>query len=159
MARRNYGKLEPEKPREYSDHFVYPDGSEDKVEYYQGSDDGHAIVVTNPDTAPCFYVFRRANPGEIPARWELDHESVVEPHDVAECKRRRELIRDHFALYRSSESSAWGMLACAAHEMFDMQRKPSDKPAYDYQPAPIVKEPVERVRSSKTRFFGVSFRL
>lgn len=36
MARRSYGKLEPERPREYRDTIDYEDGTSEPVEYYQG---------------------------------------------------------------------------------------------------------------------------
>ena len=166
MARKAYGKLEPEEPKTYRDTIDYEDGTSEPVEYYQGKDADHAIVVTNPDTAPCFYVYRLVDKGGAhhPAKWVLDHENPVEPHDTMEIQRRRKLIRDHFVLYRTNkargERGTLGMLAYQVYaDLARPERDPNAPPAYHYEPAPIVKEPVEKRQSNKTRFFGISFML
>lgn len=166
MARRNWGKLEPERPREYRDTIDYEDGTSEPVEYYQGADPEHAIAVTNPDTAPCFYVYRLVDKGGAhhPAKWVLDHENPVEPHDAMEIQRRRKLIREHFVLYQTNKSrgerGTLGMLAYQVYaDLAKPERDAGAPPAYDYQPAPIVREPVERIKTNKTRFFGVSFNI
>lgn len=156
MARRNYGKLEPvEKPNPYRYETLF---TKEPYEIYEG-EGTQAIVALNPGTMPTFYVFDRI--GDGPLDWELDRVSENnDMHDLKEWKRRREVrARLHRRDQLGSDGPAMGGLQFRFDQLFDMQRKPSEKPAYDYQPAPIVKEPVERVRSSKTRFFGVSFKL
>ena len=162
MARRNWGKLEPERPREYRDTIDYPDGEREPVEYYQGADAEHAIAVTNPDTWPCFYVYRVSKDevmGKGVPKWELDHVNPVEPRDVAECERRRRLIREHFVLYDETTLAFGSLKFQVNYDLSYRDGGDADVPAPKSDPAPVVREPVERIKTNKTRFFGVSFNI
>lgn len=162
MARRSHGKLDPVKPRTYRDEITYPDGEREPVEYYQGADAEHAIAVTNPDTWPCFYVYRVSRDevmGRGVPKWELDHVNPVEPRDVAECERRRRLIREHFVLYDGT-TLAFGSLKFQVN--YDLSYRDGGNayvPAPKSDPAPVVREPVERIRGDKTTFIGVSLNI
>lgn len=162
MARRSHGKLEPERPRKYRDEITYPDGEREPVEYYQGADAEHAIAVTNPDTWPCFHVYRVSEDEELAPgipKWELDHVNPVEPRDVAECERRRRLIREHFVLYDGT-TLAFGSLKFQVN--YDLSiRDGGDAyvPAPNGDPAPVVREPVERIMGDRSTFVGVSLNI
>lgn len=162
MARRSYGKLGPERPREYRDTIDYEDGTSEPVEYYQGADPEHAIAVTNPDTWPCFYVYRVSKDevmGRGVPKWELDHVNPVEPRDVAECERRRRLIREHFVLYDGTTLAFGSLKFQVNYDLSIRDEGDADVPAPKSDPAPVVREPVERIKTNKTRFFGVSFNI
>lgn len=156
MARRNYGKLEQvEQPSPYRYETLF---THEPYEIYEG-EGTQAIVALNPGTMPTFYVFDRT--GEGPLDWELARVSENNDlHDLKEWRRRRDVCarlrkRDQLG----NDGPAMGGLEFRFDQLFDTDRKPSKRPAYDYQPAPIVREPVERIKTNKTRFIGVSFRL
>ena len=92
-------------------------------------------------------------------KWELDHVNPVEPRDVAECERRRRLIREHFVLYDGT-TLAFGSLKFQVN--FDLSYRDegdAGAPAPKSDPAPIVREPVERIKGDKSTFFGISFNI
>lgn len=162
MARQNYGRLDPVGPRTYRDEITYPDGEREPVEYYQGADAEHAIAVTNPDTWPCFHVYRVSKDeimGRDVPKWELDHVNSVEPRDVAECERRRRLIREHFVLYDGATLAFGSLKFQVNYDLSYRDGGDAGVPAPKSDPAPIVREPVERIKSDKSTFFGISFNI
>lgn len=162
MARSGHGKLDPVKPRTYRDEIVYPDGEREPVEYYQGADAEHAIAVTNPDTWPCFHVYRISRDevmgGGVP-KWELDHVNPVEPRDAAECERRRHLIREHFALFDGATLAFGSLKFQVNYDLAHREVDAADVPRPTSDPAPVVREPVERIRGDKSTFLGISFNI
>lgn len=163
MARRNYGRLEPVKPRRYRDGICYEDGASDPVEYYQGADADHVIACVNPDTAPCWYVFEHV----ARCDWRLDHANTVEPRDAREIARRRKLMREHWTLYPGTDKAEFGALMHAVWREFayrdESEPEPEPQPArssrIDLDALEAMQEP-QQVQAApqprRQRFFGVS---
>lgn len=162
MASQSYGRLDSVRPRKYRDEIVYPDGEREPVEYYQGADAEHAIAVTNPDSWPCFHVYRVSRDevmGRGVPKWELDHVNPVEPRDVAECERRCRLIREHFVLYDGTTLAFGSLKFQVNYDLSHREVEEVEAPRPTSNPAPIVREPVERIRGDKSTFVGVSFNI
>lgn len=162
MASQSYGRLDSVRPRKYRDEIVYPDGEREPVEYYQGADAEHAIAVTNPDSWPCFHVYRVSRDevmGRGVPKWELDHVNPVEPRDVAECERRCRLIREHFVLYDGTTLAFGSLKFQVNYDLSHREVEEVEAPRPTSNPAPIVREPVERIREDKSTFVGVSFNI
>lgn len=162
MTSQSYDKLDPVKLRTCRDEITYPDGEREPVEYYQGADAEHAIAVTNPDAWPCFYVYRISKDevmGRGVPKWELDHVNPVEPRDVAECERRRRLIREHFVLYDGTTLAFGSLKFQVNYDLSYREEDDADVPAFETDRAPVVREPVERIKDNKSTFFGISFNI